>query len=90
MRERMGFNNDRVLPQVINFSMRNRELQPYRERVIGQASGRVLEIGVGSSLKLLEREEPRSRLEKALRRVPAAGASFRSRVRLGAARPPWL
>jgi ubiquinone/menaquinone biosynthesis C-methylase UbiE len=48
----MGFYNDRVLPHVINLSMRNRELRPYRERVVAQASGRVLEIGVGSGLNL--------------------------------------
>jgi ubiquinone/menaquinone biosynthesis C-methylase UbiE len=48
----MGFYNDRVLPHVINLSMRNRELRPYRERVIAHASGRVLEIGVGSGVNL--------------------------------------
>ena len=32
--------------------MRNRRLVPYRERVIGAADGRVLEIGAGSGLNL--------------------------------------
>ena len=32
--------------------MRNRRLLPYRERVIGAAEGRVLEIGAGSGLNL--------------------------------------
>ena len=38
----MGFYNDRILPHVINLLMRNRDLRPYRERVISRAQGRVL------------------------------------------------
>ena len=48
----MGFYQERIIPHIINLSMRNRELTPYRERVVQAAQGRVLEMGVGSGLNL--------------------------------------
>ena len=45
----MGVYNDFILPRLCHLSMRNRRLAPYRNRVIGGAEGRVLEIGVGVS-----------------------------------------
>lgn len=48
----MSFYNDVILPRLCDLAMRNRHLVPYRERVIGAAEGRVLEIGVGSGRNL--------------------------------------
>ena len=41
-----------ILPRLLALAMRTKELVPYRERVGRAASGRVLEIGIGSALNL--------------------------------------
>jgi ubiquinone/menaquinone biosynthesis C-methylase UbiE len=40
----------RVLPCLLHLSMRQKQLVPYRKRVISAAEGKVLEIGIGSGL----------------------------------------
>src|SRR5258708_1458933 len=46
----MGFYRDHILPTLLDGAMKNRMLKPYRERVVGSAEGRVLEIGAGSGM----------------------------------------
>ena len=48
----MGLYSRYVVPRLVALAMRNRELVPYRRRVAALATGRVLEIGIGSALNL--------------------------------------
>jgi ubiquinone/menaquinone biosynthesis C-methylase UbiE len=41
-----------ILPTVIDFAMRQEQLGKYRREVVAAATGRVLEVGVGSGLNL--------------------------------------
>jgi hypothetical protein len=35
----MGFYQDLIVPQLVNLAVRNRQLAPYRERILSQADG---------------------------------------------------
>ncbi|NNG05025.1 MAG: class I SAM-dependent methyltransferase [Inquilinus sp.] len=48
----MGFYDDRILPHLIDLSMRNRRVAERRQGIVPNARGRVLEIGIGSGLNL--------------------------------------
>jgi ubiquinone/menaquinone biosynthesis C-methylase UbiE len=48
----MGFYQERILPYLVQLSMRQEVLTPYRRRLVPMAEGRVLEIGVGSGCNL--------------------------------------
>jgi hypothetical protein len=41
----MGFYSDIIVPRLCDLAMRNKQLVPYRERVIGAAERRVLGAG---------------------------------------------
>lgn len=48
----MSFYSARILPVLIDLSMRNKLLRPFRERVAAAAEGRTLDVGIGPGLNL--------------------------------------
>jgi hypothetical protein len=50
----MGFYQERVLPWLVHLSMGQRRLVPYRNRVVSDATGRVLEVGIGCRFRILD------------------------------------
>jgi ubiquinone/menaquinone biosynthesis C-methylase UbiE len=48
----MGSYQERIVPYPVQRAMRQETLVAYRERVVPGAVGRILEIGIGSGVKL--------------------------------------
>jgi ubiquinone/menaquinone biosynthesis C-methylase UbiE len=79
----MGFYDSHVMPHLIALAMGQKRLLPYRRELIARATGRVLEIGVGSgpNLPLYEGSvrvlglEPSARLLAMARRARARSVS---------------
>jgi ubiquinone/menaquinone biosynthesis C-methylase UbiE len=46
----MSFYHRHVVPRLVHLAMRQNQHDPFRQRIVGAAEGRVLEIGVGSGL----------------------------------------
>lgn len=49
----MSFYNAWLLPRVLDLVMQQKQLRPYRERIGATATGRTLDVGIGSGLSLV-------------------------------------
>lgn len=79
----MGFYESRILPALIDFSMRQRPIMKQREKVVPLARGKVLEVGIGSGLNLQFYD--RDRVERVWGLDPSLELQKRARSRAAAA-----
>ena len=79
----MSFYERAILPRLIHAGMRQERFLPYRQRLVSQAEGRVLEVGFGSGLNVplytastsLIGLEPSARA-LSMARLPASQATY--------------
>jgi ubiquinone/menaquinone biosynthesis C-methylase UbiE len=86
----MGFYENHILPRVIDLACGARPIQKQRQKVVPEAQGRVLEVGMGPALNLPFYDPDRVELVWGLE--PSEGMRRKAAPRLAGARFPveWL
>ena len=74
----MCVHHSRVHAWVLDRTIRYARLLPYRRRVIGAASGRIMEIGIGSGLIGAVADAPAILIGEGRRTMRWNGTAFRS------------
>lgn len=79
----MSFYDDRILPHLINFACGTKPVLKQREKIVPQAEGRILEIGMGSGLNLPFYQP--EKVDKVWGLEPSEGMREKARPRVEAA-----
>ena len=79
----MGFYSDRILPRCIDMGCAAKPISKQREKVVPQAEGRILEVGMGSGLNIPFYSVEKVELVWGLE--PSAGMRKKARPRVDAA-----
>jgi len=86
----MSFYDDKILPHVIHLACGSKPILKQREKIVPQAEGRILEIGMGSGINI-QYYDP-AKVEKLWGLEPSRGMreKARSRVKAAAFDLEWL
>jgi len=79
----MSFYDDRILPHVIHFACGTPPILKQREKIVPQAEGRILEIGMGSGLNISYYNP--DKVEKLWGLEPSTGMRRKAKTRVAAA-----
>ncbi|MBU3070773.1 class I SAM-dependent methyltransferase [Aestuariicella sp. G3-2] len=79
----MSFYDDRILPHLINFACGTKPVLKQREKIVPQAEGRILEIGMGSGLNIPFYQP--EKVDKVWGLEPSEGMREKARPRVEAA-----